>query len=297
MFKTTWDKPNRYSFSGHESFHCKPLWLKKGYDFLLKGGIFSDADTVTKLGVGKNMVSSIRFWLRAFGLSKIDELTKIADYLFNTDTGRDPYSEDLNTLWILHFLLVSEKIASIYNIVFVDYQREHKEFTRSELQTYIRRKCSVPEQRNVYNENTVKKDIGVFLKNYVIPKDFKNIEDFSALLISLNLITLKSYDTYNFREVTVKEIAPEVILFALLSLADNEKTISLDGLQIISLGFCLPMISLIEIIRKLEDSYSGAIVFSENSGVKNVQFLKELDKFEILDNYYNYNELCPLGKY
>ena len=278
---------SRYSFSGHESFHCKSLWLKKGYDFLLSGGKFTDADSVVKLGVGKNMVASIRFWLRAFGLSNMDEVTKIADYLFNSDTGRDPYSEDLNTLWLLHFLLVNYRVASLYNLVFVDYQRERKEFTRSELQTYIRRKCSVPEQKNVYNENTVKKDIGVLLKNYVSPKDLKNIEDFSALLIGLNLIISKPQDTYYFREVTVKEIAPEVILFALLSLGDSEMTISLDGLQRISLMFCLPMISLIEIIRSLEQLYPGAIVFSDNSGIKNVQFRIELDKFDVLDNYYN----------
>ena len=278
---------SRYSFSGHESFHCKSLWLKKGYDFLLSGGKFTDADSVVKLGVGKNMVASIRFWLRAFGLSNMDDVTKIADYLFNSDTGRDPYSEDLNTLWLLHFLLINYRVASLYNLVFVDYQRERKEFTRSELQTYIRRKCSVPEQKNVYNENTVKKDIGVLLKNYVSPKDLKNIEDFSALLIGLNLIISKPQDTYYFREVTVKEIAPEVILFALLSLGDSEKTISLDGLQRISLIFCLPMISLIEIIRSLEQLYPGAIVFSDNSGIKNVQFRIELDKFDVLDNYYN----------
>lgn len=233
------------------------------------------------------MVASIRFWLRAFGLSNMDDVTKIADYLFNSDTGRDPYSEDLNTLWLLHFLLINYRVASLYNLVFVDYQRERKEFTRSELQTYIRRKCSVPEQKNVYNENTVKKDIGVLLKNYVSPKDLKNIEDFSALLIGLNLIISKPQDTYYFREVTVKEIAPEVILFALLSLGDSEKTISLDGLQRISLIFCLPMISLIEIIRSLEQLYPGAIVFSDNSGIKNVQFRIELDKFDVLDNYYN----------
>ena len=242
---------------------------------------------MVKLGVGKNMVASIRFWLRAFGLSNMDDVTKIADYLFNSDTGRDPYSEDLNTLWLLHFLLINYRVASLYNLVFVDYQRERKEFTRSELQTYIRRKCSVPEQKNVYNENTVKKDIGVLLKNYVSPKDLKNIEDFSALLIGLNLIISKPQDTYYFREVTVKEIAPEVILFALLSLGDSEKTISLDGLQRISLIFCLPMISLIEIIRSLEQLYPGAIVFSDNSGIKNVQFRIELDKFDVLDNYYN----------
>lgn len=242
---------------------------------------------MVKFGVGKNMVASIRFWLRAFGLSNMDDVTKIADYLFNSDTGRDPYSEDLNTLWLLHFLLINYRVASLYNLVFVDYQRERKEFTRSELQTYIRRKCSVPEQKNVYNENTVKKDIGVLLKNYVSPKDLKNIEDFSALLIGLNLIISKPQDTYYFREVTVKEIAPEVILFALLSLGDSEKTISLDGLQRISLIFCLPMISLIEIIRSLEQLYPGAIFFSDNSGIKNVQFRIELDKFDVLDNYYN----------
>ena len=278
---------SRYSFSGHESFHCKSLWLKKGYDYLLSGSRFTDVDSVVKLGVGKNMVASIRFWLRAFGLSNADELTTVASYIFNSEIGKDPYSEDLNTLWLLHFLLVNSEVSSLYSLVFVDYQRERKEFSRNELQTYIRRKCSVPEQKNVYNENTVKKDIGVLLKNYVSPKDLKTIEDFSALLISLNLLVSKSNEIYNFREVGANEIAPEIILYALLSVGDNEKTISLDGLQRISLIFGLPMLSLIEIIRKLERIYSGYLVFSDNSGIKNVQFLKELDKFEVLDKYYN----------
>ena len=72
---------------------------------------------MVKLGVGKNMVASIRFWLRAFGLSNMDDVTKIADYLFNSDTGRDPYSEDLNTLWLLDFLLVNYRVASLYLLV------------------------------------------------------------------------------------------------------------------------------------------------------------------------------------
>ena len=278
---------NRYSFSGHESFQCKALWLKKGYDFLVNGYSFKDVDSVVKLGVGKNMVASIRFWLRAFGLSKDDELTKVARYLFDSNIGRDPYSEDLNTLWLLHFLLINQEVASLYHIVFLDYQRERKEFTRHELQTYIRRKCSIPEQRNVYNENTVKKDIGVLLKNYVSPKDLKKIEDFSALLLNLNLIVSKTNEIYNFREVTVKEIAPEIILFALICIGGKEKTISLDGLQRLSLIFCIPMMSFIEIIRLLENTYPDAIVFSDNSGLKNVHIIKELDKFDILNKYYD----------
>lgn len=85
MFKLT--------FSGHESFTCRQLWLKKGYDFLSQQRRFSDASAVVHLGVGKNMVSSIHYWMKSFGL--IDgngELPKIAEYLL-ADGGRDPYLE------------------------------------------------------------------------------------------------------------------------------------------------------------------------------------------------------------
>ena len=278
---------SKYSFSGHESFHCKSLWLKKGYDYLMEGRSFTDANSVARLGVGKNMVSSIRFWLRAFGLTNMDEITECAHFLFNDEFGCDPFAEDLNTLWLLHFLIVHKNIASIYHIIFVDYQRERKEFTRDDLQTYIRRKCLALNQKNVYNENTVKKDIGVFLKNYVSPKDLKTIEDFSALLINLNLINLISSDTYRLREVSGEEIAPEIVLFALLTIGGKENTISLDGLHRLSLIFCLPMLTLIEVIRSLELTYPHAIVFSDNSGIKNVQFLCKLNKYEVLKKYYN----------
>lgn len=278
---------SRYSFSGHESFHCKSLWLKKGYDYLLAGNHFTDIDSVAKLGVGKNMVASIRFWLRAFGLSQSDELTDIAEFLFDTEHGRDPYAEDLNTLWVLHFLLVVTGIASIYNLTFVEYQREKKEFSKDELRNFIKRKCSVPEQRNVYNENTIKKDIGVLLKNYVAPKDLKNIEDFSALLIGLGLIVNKDSDVYSYRVTEPEDIAPDVVLFALLTLSGGDKTLSFDILQKLSLVFCLPIVSLIEIIRKIEKLYPGMVVFSDNSGIKNVQFIGELNRFDVLDNYYD----------
>ena len=36
----------RYVFSGHESFPCKSLWLKKGYDFVFGGNDFNSADAV-----------------------------------------------------------------------------------------------------------------------------------------------------------------------------------------------------------------------------------------------------------
>lgn len=277
----------RYCFSGHESFQCKSLWLKKGFDYLRNGNKFTDEDAVAKLGVGKNMVASIRFWLKAFGLTTNDVITPIAQYLLDTEAGKDPYTEDITTLWLLHFLIVSTEAASLYSLLFVEYQREKKEFTRADLQAFIKRKCNVPEQKNVYNENTVKKDIGVLLKNYVAPSDLKSIEDFSALLISLNLVTYKGNDVYAFQEIKESAINPMVILFALVRLKGNDRTVSFDTLQILSLIFCLPITSLIGIIKSLEKQLPNVIVFSDNSGIKNVQFLTEVDEIEVLNNYYN----------
>lgn len=277
----------RYSFSGHESFQCKSLWLKKGYDYLLAGGKFNDADSVVKLGVGKNMVASIRFWLRAFSLTTMDELTSLAKYIFDDVNGRDKFTEDINTLWILHYLLVKSGNASIYNLLFLEYQREKKEFSKSELQTFIKRKCSVPEQKNVYNENTVKKDIGVLLKNYIAPTDLKTIEDFSALLLDLNLINRREANRYVFRQVKNTEISAEVLLYAMIDFSNKDKTLSLDKLQALALIFCMPLPDLIEAIKRIESKYSRSIVFTDNSGVKNVQLLAELEPSTILDSYYN----------
>ena len=48
-------------FSGHGTFKCKTHWLKRGYDFICDGGNFNAEDAVIGLGVGKNMVSSIKY--------------------------------------------------------------------------------------------------------------------------------------------------------------------------------------------------------------------------------------------
>lgn len=41
----------KYTFSGHDSFQCRQLWLKKGYDYILSEKSFNDEDAVVKLGV------------------------------------------------------------------------------------------------------------------------------------------------------------------------------------------------------------------------------------------------------
>ena len=107
----------KLTFSGHESFHCRSLWLKKGYDFISQEKNFNASDAVVDLGVGKNMVSAINYWIKSFGLlEKDNRLSGIANFLFGKQ-GVDPYLENPVSLWILHYHLVKENSASIYSLV------------------------------------------------------------------------------------------------------------------------------------------------------------------------------------
>ncbi|AFV11905.1 hypothetical protein Tph_c17020 [Thermacetogenium phaeum DSM 12270] len=94
----------------HETFTPRYGWLKKGYDAVLQNGdVFKARDSIERLGVGKNMVSSIRFWCQAFKLIEPDSHgyirpTKLGHSLLD-DEGWDPYLEDVASLWLLHWQL------------------------------------------------------------------------------------------------------------------------------------------------------------------------------------------------
>ena len=237
------------------------------------------------------MVAAIRFWLKAFGLTENDTLTSLAHFIFYDQDGCDRFLEDTNTLWLLHYSLIRTNIASLYRLLFLEFQRERKEFDKQSLQAFIKRKCSVPGQKNVYNENTVKKDINVLLQNYVVPGSLKSLEDFSALMIGLNLI-LRSEDDeekerYFLNEIKGTAVASNVILYAILDTKGEDNTVSFDKLKELSLMFCMPLPELINAIKTIESTGNYGIHYTDNSGIKNVQFTRETDKYKALSDYYH----------
>ena len=79
---------HKYTFSGHESFQCRHLWLKKGYDFIKNKNLFTNEDAVVTLGVGKNMVSSLKYWMKCFDIIDKNEDNSCLHYVSNLDYKR-----------------------------------------------------------------------------------------------------------------------------------------------------------------------------------------------------------------
>lgn len=278
-------------FSGHESFACKSHWLKRGYDFVRGENNFNDDDAVVRLGVGKNMVASIKFWLKAIGLLKDAGLVALANHLFDDDNGKDPYLEDIGTLWLLHFLLIQTDYATIYKTTFVDYHRQRNIIEKSKLQNYIKHICfDETGYKNLYNDNTVKRDIGVMLHNYCAKNGGNvNIEDSNSLFAPLNLICETEKNTYRFNYDTRSDVPSLIFLYALLIKFEGRNSISFEDITELALIFCLTNNDLLDIINYLCDLYPSEIVFSDVAGIKELQFRATLNSIDVLDRYYEDN--------
>ena len=280
---------NKYTLSGHESFPCKTLWLTKGYNYVVNGGNFNASDAVIALGVGKNMVSSIRYWLKVFGLTEQDKPTGIADYLFDEINGVDKYIESLGTLWLLHYLLVSSKEATLYNIAFVQFQKERKAFEREQLVNFVKRLMIEDGKDKVFNANTTKKDVGVLLQNYAQPYKAKSFEDYSSLLIDLDLIRVEDNGkSFAFNMEGKRRVPLEIFLYAVLREKGADKSVSYDTLQEIGLMFCMTDAEVIDMAQAISQVYSSFVQYSDNAGIRQLLFKEgtSLNEMKILDKYY-----------
>ncbi|MGW3073962.1 DUF4007 family protein [Kitasatospora sp. NPDC001132] len=109
------------SFARHETFAPRFGWLHKAYMQVKENPeVFLAEDAPVLLGVGKNMVYSMRYWSRAFKLTRehygddtnsramLSYPTWEARWLLDED-GADPYLEEQGSLWLLHWWLLSSR--------------------------------------------------------------------------------------------------------------------------------------------------------------------------------------------
>ncbi|MBD8083023.1 DUF4007 family protein [Chryseobacterium caseinilyticum] len=281
-------------FSGHDTFHCKQQWLLKGVRFIeeCENVAFNDTSKAIKfLGVGKNMVSSVKYWLESFYITSSHKITPIGDFLLGLN-GLDPYLEDEGTLWLLQFYLCHTGYASIFNILFTDYFKDKVsyEFTEEKVINFLRKMIEDSDLKAV-SPNTLSTDFKVFIRSYLsISKDSKTLEDdFNSPLLELNLIESSEKDVFRINK-TFRHIPPYIFAFAVMEIADglNKNTLSYKLLQeTIGNYFCMTNDSLEEQLQKLKET-SDNFVYNEDGGMANIQ-IKNNNKVErdnILSRHY-----------
>ena len=236
------DESYKPIFARHETFHPRYGWLKKAYDAVEKdSNIFNRDDAATVLGVGKNMVQSMRYWATAFKIIK--ELPNARGVYENTPFGKklldnyrwDPYLEDPASLWLLHWnLLKPVCTAATWWFVFNEFHRVS--FTQSDLVMDFKKYKNNNTRLASVNDSSLIKDINCLLRMYVRDSSNKKVMCESIDCPFAEISLLENSGDFKYFSFNLKKYAlpPEIIVAACLeyisALNENAKTISVSRL-------------------------------------------------------------------
>lgn len=299
--------PAHPGFSGHETFTFRYPWLKKGMDGLrADANIFQSESAIMELGVGKNMVTSIRHWALATGMIEEGDFlpgerrrrlvpSELGKKLLN-DRGWDPYLEDDATLWLLHWRLVSnrERATTWY---FAFHVLREPEFTRASLVEELQRVAKEKKWDRV-SQSTLEKDVSCFIRTYVSVKRgvTSTLEDtLDCPLTHLNLIQAdEKGERFRFNGRPKPSLTAAVFAHTLADFwarhRNAQSTLSVreivHGEGSPGRSFRLDEDGVLTYLDQLADVTKGELMFEDTALVRQVVRSGDLKPMSILNGYY-----------
>lgn len=285
-------------FSGHETFPLRYGWLKKVYDAaslieVRKGNIskelFNSTDAISTLGVGKNMVSSMRYWSLYTGILDVNEdknlyTTEYAKKILS-DEGCDPWLENYATLWLIHWKLATNPSLLTYYWIFNHLNAAT--FDKDALVFSIQEAISEYDLPEV-SLSTLKRDVECFLGVYSTKasREKANEESIESPLTELALISpLTRRDLFQFKIGPKPSLSIYTFIFGLLmfwkSYSPNSKTLSLEAIcyEAMSPGriFLINENAVGDFAQNLSEVSNGLLEWSETAGLKQILLKKNID--------------------
>jgi len=271
--------------------------LEKGYRFIESGGSFKDETAFVELGVGKNMADSIRYWCEMTGVTSEEELTPFAKSLFDEKNGWDPYLEDVASLWLLHWKLITNPFYFSSGTAL--FSHLHKsEFSKRDVAEAVLRYIDQTSQR-APSDNVIMRDVDCYVRTYSGKRRFekkKKYEDsFDCPLRELGLIhPMNDGELYRFRIGPKHTLPAEIIGYCIWEyLHCRKKQHSFKIQEALyhedSPGqvFMMDENSLIEAVNLLNGNprWASEFSFSESAGIALIHCSLQ-DGNELLNSYY-----------
>ncbi len=293
--------PDKVAFGRNETFGLRYSWLTKGYQQLqVNPEVFTSEDATVALGVGKNMVNAIRYWLLACQLIEQDggkgfKSTPIGDALFGK-AGYDPYLEDEATIWLIHWLIATNREQATAWYWF--FNQFHKpEFVSQEASTALL--DFVAQKKLKSSMSTIKNDGNLVLRMYSRSKGNGRTPIEEALdspLSQLNLITQSPGGrSFTSRPADREGLPLGIFGYAIAELFQHLEVKELPIKDLMySAGGCpspgaifrLTENALITKLEKLMHEVPGVFEIRETAGIHQVYMLKSVSPELFLKFHY-----------
>lgn len=270
----------RTTFGRHETFPLRYAWLTKGLDALQQQDIFGNpADAMVKLGVGRNMVSAIHYWLKVTGVAEFDgcrgRITKLGTLLLGDKS--DPYLEDEATLWVIHWLIASNtELATGFYWFFNRFAmpRFREEELRAGLTEFVEQELQIKRA-----QTTLKSDSSTLLRMYT-PTNERKEDHLDSPMAHLQLI--ESGDGRSYRSSrTMRPFMPPLALhFALTQRFHDDSMLAALPVRVVLYGgddwpaagavFRLSEEGLMEALERVMEQYPEHYELRDTAGVHQI---------------------------
>jgi hypothetical protein len=297
-------------FAKHETFHIRDGWLYKGMKAVQQDeNIFLADDAPERLGLGKNMVRALRFWMQATGLT-IEDFSSGKKAQFLTHTGGlvweyDPYLELEGTLWLLHYQLISSReLATTWYWFFNQYVPVT--FAYQDFSERLRQWINIqpPEDSKSVADSSLRKDFDCLLRTYLPGQRGKSPEDvMESPFTSLRLLsafteydeeTQKSFRMYRLEASSPQTIPPQIFLYVLLKRQEEERAgadqVGLNTAlrEPLNVGrtFNVGMLALEDLLMRLENIHPEWAVRLTRTGGLDQLTLPHVPTYDVLRVFY-----------
>ena len=270
---------------GHEKFVLREGWLTKGIRGVSDDKyLFSGNEGADKLGVGTNMVKSIRYWMQAFNL--LNEEVKIGVEL--NDFGKmilekDLYLEDDFTLWLLHSSIAkNEDKATTWYVYFNEVEAE--EFTKEEIFEPIKRELMLLAEK-AFPDKSLEDDVDVLLNMYSREKKEEDPEDKNVCpLVELGLLK-KDGNRYVRQQPDLRKFSDYILLYELTILLDGKQSIGIDALaELAKHIYQLNRVTVNNILDRLDSA--GYIRVDRTAGLDLIYPNEMITSKDVIEEYY-----------
>ena len=300
----------QYRFTGHETFPCRYPWLPKAVGVLQNcSDLFKNIDdAIVVLGVGKQMARAIRFWVEAAKVVEREEkgnlkVSPLGIRLLGKN-GFDPYLEDIQTLWLIHWNFSTHPESPIFAWDYLMNRWQDPEITLS------RAVYAFKEEANSLNRQlsivTLKQHFNIFLHTYIPTRGKKDVvleDNLDCPLTELDLIRQigetasddngKREPIYTFNRDPKPQISQPLFFYCLDDFWNNyhpnEKSLQFQEIASGhgSLGqvFKLSEQEIRDRLEEIEDFTDGAMRFRESATSSQIQKQRNVKK-NLLDAIY-----------
>ncbi|TYZ24656.1 DUF4007 family protein [Selenomonas ruminis] len=287
-------------FRGHETFFIRKGWLTKGMKYVKKNAavfVSKEEKPMDVLGIGSNMVKSLRYWMQIAGITeerksgkRVQFFTEIGELIYKYDR----YIEEQGTLALLQYKLANNKDEATAWYYFFNHFKV-QEFTKDDFINNIKTWLVMEDESVTVAERSLQDDfnciVNTYLPRYKISSKYISPENNIACpLGELGLIDYVNRENKIYRKniVAADQIPPQIAWALILSKHEGQTEISLDKLLnedgSIGRAFNMDIVTLLMILRRIEKM--GSLKIVRTAGLDVVRVLRAETAIENIEAYY-----------